>query len=495
MAYMNKEIPEIKTSRPPIVTIMGHVDHGKTSLLDALANTNVAAKEVGEITQGISAFTVNFEGKKITFIDTPGHEAFMAMRARGSQTADIVLLVVSAVEGVKPQTQESIDHIKNSSVDPILVITKMDLPEANPEKVKRQLAENGFVVEGLGGQIPVAQVSIKDKESLKKLLELILLVADLKERAGSNEGDLEAVVIESLLDRKKGPLALVVVRDGHLGLGQEVYTPTVAGKVRSLINNQGLKLNEVLVGEAGWIMGLNKAPKVGQVLHSGKSAAVLDSEPKTGGTREAKFPPASDEKIVGINLKIILKAETLGSLEAITAALAQLPQGTEGKIQIIAAGVGDINESDIYLAKTTGAIAIGFKVRILGSSLDLAKEREVEVQTYDLIYKLLEEVKLGLLGLNQWTKRKGPAQAQVKKIFTLPSGDKILGCLVVNGTFREGQNVVLMHAEVELFKTSIKNIKIAKTNVEKVTLNNECGFLLSAKDVSSVSIGDEMLAL
>lgn len=483
-----------KISRPPIVTIMGHVDHGKTSLLDALAQTNVAAKEVGEITQAISAFTVNFEGKKITFIDTPGHEAFMAMRARGGQVADIVLLVVSATEGVKPQTQEAIGHIKNGSAEPILVITKMDLPEANPEKVKRQLSENGLLVEGLGGQIPMAQVSIKDKESLKKLLELILLVADLKERDGANEGSLEAVVIESLLDRKRGPLALVVVKDGHLMVGQEVQTATVSGKVRSLIDNQGTRLNEVLVGEAGWIMGFNKAPKVGEVLVMGKSAAT-ESVKKPEPVRKAGAPPTKEETTVGTDLKIILKADTLGSLEAIAQSLSQLPKEGEGKIELIDQGVGDINESDIFLGKSTGALVIGFKVRVLPSSLDLAKEREVEVQMYELIYKLLEEVKLGLSGLKEWTKRKGPAKAQVKKIFELPSGDKILGCLVVNGTFTESQNVVVKRADQELFRSSIKNIKIGKQNVAKVSLNNECGLLLSAKNVSGVALGDEIYAI
>lgn len=484
--------PQNKIKRPPIVTVMGHVDHGKTSLLDAIAKTNVAAREVGGITQGISAFTLSYEGRKITFVDTPGHEAFLSMRKRGGQAADIILLVVAGPEGVKPQTQEAIAHIKESKAAPIVVITKMDLPEADAQKAKRQLAENGVLTEGLGGQIPVAQVSVKDEASLKRLLDLILLVTDLTGLPGSPAEVLEGVVIESLLDRKKGPLALVVVRSGQLSPGQDVATPTVSARIRGLLTNTGSPLSQISAGEAGWVMGFSKVPKVGEIILSGKIPLPMAAEVTPALGRQT--PQIVEQNPQSVNLKMILKADSLGSLEALEESLKTLLSGT-GKIEVVASGVGDINDGDIYLAKDSEAVVIGFKVRTLGSAADLARQREVEIQNYDVIYKLLEDVNLGLSGLNQWKKKTLKPTATVLKVFDLPSGDQVLGCKVENGTLREGQNVTVQREETELFKSSIKNLKVGKNNVEKVTAGSECGLMLAAKDVSSVEPGDKISAV
>lgn len=475
------------------MTVMGHVDHGKTSLLDVIARTDVVSKEVGGITQGISAFTVTYGGRRITFVDTPGHEAFLAMRRRGGKVADIILLIVAGSEGVKPQTQEAIAHLKESSAIPIAVITKMDLPEANPEKIKRQLAENGVLVEGLGGQIPVALVSIKDPESIKKLLDLILLVTDLNEILGSVDEELEAVVVESLVDRKKGPLALVAVRRGKLSLGQEVHTITATGRIRNLMSNHGEPIFELPCGEAAWVMGFSQAPKVGEGVLFGKTE---EPAPKTAVTtaRAEREVPGKKEEGRAENLNVILKADTLGSLEALESGLLAISQ-TGGKVDIVASGIGDVNNSDVYLAKDSGAVIIAFKVRTLGSAAELARDKEVEIQTYEIIYKLLDDAKLALSGLSQWTKREGKPGAEVIKIFELPSGDRVLGCKVKRGTLREGQNVVVKKGEEELFKSSIKNIKIGKQSVEKASAPNECGLLLKASDVSAVESGDEILVI
>lgn len=486
---INKE----NVKRPPIVTVMGHVDHGKTSLLDTIAKTNIASKEVGGITQGISAFTVSYEGRKITFIDTPGHEAFLSMRKRGGKIADIILLVIAGPEGVKPQTQEAIAHIKDSQAAPIVVITKMDLPEVSAERIKRQLAENGVLVEGLGGEIPVAEVSIRDENSIKKLLDLILLSTDLTGLPGSSEGVLEAVVVESLMDRQKGPMALCVVRSGKLITGQDIHTLTVSSRIRGLASNAGMAILQIGAGEAGWVMGFNKVPKVGEQVLAGK----LDDSIKTKATniptgRQAPLPKEVNKEAT--NLKMILKADTLGSLEAIEASLAQILQG-QGSVEVVASGVGDINDGDIYLAKDSEAPVIGFKVRTLGSAVELARERGVEIQTYEIIYKLLEDLKLGLSGLNQRKKKISKPTAEILKIFELPSGDKVLGSKVESGTLREGQNVLVKRGEDDLFKSSIKNIKIGRKSVDKVSAPNECGLLLLAKDVSSVVPGDKVIAI
>jgi len=487
---MAEQINKNNVKRSPIVTVMGHVDHGKTSLLDIIAKTNVVSKEVGGITQGISAFTASYDGRKITFVDTPGHEAFLSMRKRGGKIADIILLIVAGSEGVKPQTQEAIAHIKEGRATPIVVITKMDLPEASPEKVKRQLADNGILTEGMGGEIPVAEVSIKDEGSIKKLLDLILLVTDLNGVVGSAEEALEAIIVESLMDRKKGPMALCVVRSGGLLAGQDIHTPSVAARIRGLSSNAGTSLSQICAGEAGWIMGFSKVPKVGEQILPGKAEAEVKI-PSVAAAGRQKPEVKEQVSTEAVNLKMILKADTLGSLEAVENSLLQLTAGT-GKIEVIASGVGDINDGDVYLAKDTDAVVIGFKVRTLGSAADLAREREVEIQTYEIIYKLLEDVNLGLSGLNQWKKKTAKPEAAVVKIFELPSGDMVLGCKVENGVLREGQNVVVKRENEDIFKSSIKNLKIGRQSVEKVAAGSECGIMLAAKDVSSVQTGDKI---
>ncbi|MCL5003829.1 MAG: GTP-binding protein [Patescibacteria group bacterium] len=475
--------------RPPIVTIMGHVDHGKTSLLDALAKTALAQKEEGGITQSISAHALIYKGRKITFVDTPGHEAFLSMRRRGGKMADIVLLVVAATEGVKPQTQEALAHIRETKPYVVAVITKTDLPESNPEKVKRQLAENGLQLEGWGGEVPVVETSIKNEESLKKLLDLILLITDVSDFAGSQSGPLEGFVVESLLDRHKGPLSLVLLRSGKLNLGDIIYVGQTSGKIKNLTDDRGQILNSFGAGEAAWVMGLKEAAVPGEPVSLVLADAGMAKKADEDSTSVSKIPAA---KTV---LKIILKADSLGSLEALRESIGRLGS-LESRLEIVRAAVGDINDSDIYLARDTQSLAVGFRVRILGSARDLADQYELEVRTYEVIYKLLEELQLGLSGLLAWKKERAKPSALVLKIFELPSGDKVLGCKIKNGTFKISQNILVKRGEEELFRSSIKNLKIGKEKADKAAAPAECGLLLSA-DLSSADLreGDEIVVL
>lgn len=485
------------TKRPPIVTIMGHVDHGKTSLLDALAKTDRAAKEEGGITQGLAAFSVNHKERPMTFIDTPGHEAFLSMRRRGGQMADVILLVIDSVEGVKPQTQEALNHLRQSQAQPIVVLTKADLPGANPDVIKRQLADNGLLVEGWGGDVPVMSTSIKDLTGLEKLLDLILLVTDLYELKGTAAGSLEAIVVESLLDRKRGPLSLVVIRSGALSLGQEIYSgegqTAAVGKIRGFLTGDGRALTTLTAGQAAWVLGFNKPPPVGQPLKIGKEEIVSRPPlvpiqglpPRPDFTRPEKGP----EK-----LRVVLKAQTWGSLEALTQALTQSPELAE-KIEIFSSGVSDINESDVKLAREARALVVGFRVRLLDSAKKIADDFGLVVNLYDVIYKLLADLKLASQSFDIWRKQAARPEAEVLKIFTLPSGDLVIGGVVRSGAFRVNQLVHVSRQGQELFQSRVKNLKIGKNKVEKVTAGLECGFLLEEKhQAAEIKSGDLLSA-
>ena len=486
MERINRVKPEIN-KRPPIVTIMGHVDHGKTSLLEALLETTLTSTEIGGITQRISSHSLVFEGRKLTFVDTPGHEAFLAMRQRGGQLADIILLVVAGSEGVRPQTQEAINHIKSTKAAVIVVLSKKDLPDFNADQAKRQLADNGILVEGYGGKTPVAEVSTKDKVSLKKLLELIILLSDITEYGGTNEDALEALVIESLLDRKKGPLALVVLRSGVLKVGQEIFCGESYGRIKSLTDESGRSFSALSSGEAAWILGFNKPPQVGSLVQ------FQEVSEASGTQKEATKRLGSGEKLPDSDgLKVIMKAESQGTLEAVESCLSKI--ASQGKsLSIVSTGVGDINNSDVYLAADTGSIICGFRVKVLGSAKELALERGVDITTYDIIYKLLSEVEQALLGLSRWQKRTAKPAAEILEIFPLPSGDLVLGFRLKNGAFRVGQAAVIKRGEDEIFKSTIKTLKIGKNKVEKIIAPSEGGVLLEQRlTEDQVAVGDEL---
>ena len=390
-------------TRSPIVTVMGHVDHGKTTLLDAIRHAKVAAGETGGITQHIGAYQVTQNNKTITFIDTPGHAAFTKMRSRGAQVTDIAILVVSATEGVKPQTVESIQHIISAKVQPIVAITKMDLPEASPDMVKAQLTEHSMFVEGYGGDVVAVPVSAKTGEGLDKLLEMIGLVAEMLELKADPSGQLEAVVIESEKDPHRGPVATILVRNGTLRSGETIYIGEVATKIRAMVNDAGKTVKEAGPSSAVLVLGWKQVPDVGskvaqqseiaepekavepeKVQPIVKEKPALPSEPNPETEKKA----LKDQK----KIRLIIKSDTAGTLEAIEQSMTE-------EIEIIDQGVGEVTETDVLLAEATGARIIGFQVKVPSSVEKLAEMQGVKIKSYTIIYEFLEELQKQVLKL------------------------------------------------------------------------------------------------
>ena len=353
-------------TRPPIITVMGHIDHGKTTLLDAFRSTNVAAKEAGGITQHIGAYQIDHQGKKLTFIDTPGHAAFSKMRSRGAAVTDLVILVVDAVESVKPQTKECLEHIKVAKVPFLVAINKMDLPNAVPEIVKKDLADNGVLVEGYGGDIVCVPISAKTKKGLPELLEMVLLMAEMQKLTADPKAELKAVVIESTLDPKRGPAATVIVKTGSLKVGQDVFTPETSGRVRNLLDWLHQPLTQALPGDPAQILGFKLVPEVGSVV-SDQPISIL--------------PVVKQVKIVSSEkkLKLLIKADVAGTLEAIVNNLGDA-------VELVSQGIGNINESDVLLAQSTGARILAFRVKVSSQAESLAEKEAVLVKSYQFIH-------------------------------------------------------------------------------------------------------------
>jgi translation initiation factor IF-2 len=455
---MAKKSDRAGVVRAPIITVMGHVDHGKTSLLDALRETRVVDQEEGGITQHVGAYQIEYKGKPITFIDTPGHAAFSEMRRRGSQVTDIVLLVVAATEGVKPQTVESIKHIQKAEVPLIVVINKMDMPGASPDMVKAQLMEHGIYCEGYGGQTPAVPISALKKQGLNDLLDMILLVAELEELSADPKNPVDAVVIESSLDKSRGPLATVIVLEGTLSQGQTVFYGATEGKIRALFNDKGKAVKEVLPGQPAVVMGLSTVPPVGVSLTatSGVAAATAGKfieEPETP------------------HLNLILKADTAGTLEAVQS---NLP----AEIHLIATGVGPINESDILLSATNGALIVGFAVPVTPAAKKLAETEKVKIELYGIIYKLFEAMEKRVLRILEPTIDETElATAEVLAIFNM-KGDKIAGCKVKTGELTKSQIHLVRDGKI-IGDARIRSLKQGKEDVTSVKTGNECGVILT----------------
>lgn len=388
-----------KYLRSPIVTVMGHVDHGKTSLLDAIRKTNITAEEHGGITQHIGAYQISFKGKKITFIDTPGHVAFGKMRSRGAQVTDLVVLVIAANDGVKPQTKESLQHIKRAGVPFLVAINKIDLAGASSEMVKNQLAEESILVEGYGGDIVCVEVSAKQKKGLDEFLEMILLLNQMKPLEANPDGQLKAVIIESRLDAKQGPLATLLIKNGTLRIGDYLTAENIRGKVKAIRDEKGKKLSQAEPSKPVEILGFKQIPPVGsqvkRVKPDGKKA-TLKALKKTETTEKKNSQPEADrpldevssEKLSDLSvtkIKIILKADTLGTLEAIQASLPT-------EVEVIFAGVGAVSESDVLLAIPTKSSIFAFNTKVPLKTVKLAKIERIKIKTYKIIYELLENL-------------------------------------------------------------------------------------------------------
>src|SRR3972149_1369197 len=444
-------------TRPPIITVMGHIDHGKTTLLDAFRSTNVAAKEAGGITQHIGAYQIDHQGKKLTFIDTPGHAAFSKMRSRGAAVTDLVILVVDAVESVKPQTKECVEHIKAAKVPFLVAINKMDLPNAVPEIVKKDLADNGVLVEGYGGDIVCVPLSAKTKKGLPELLEMVLLMAEMQKLTADPKAEPKAVVIESTLDPKRGPAATVIVKSGTLTGGQDVYTPETSGRIRNLLDWQHRPLPQALPGDPALILGFKLVPEVGSVVSDTESELVVKARPAFAKAT------AGDKK-----LKLLIKAAVAGTLEAIVNNLGDA-------VELVGQGVGNINESDVLLAQSTGARILAFRVKVSSQAESLAEKEAVPVKSYQLIHELLDDIQDQALKLLEPTiDEQVLGEASILQAFTVKSS-QIAGCQVNSGKLSVGDMVHLFREDRLLGNSRIKSIYQGKDSVDKAKRGEQYG--------------------
>ena len=479
-----KESEDILQSRPPVVTILGHVDHGKTTLLDTIRKANVAAKESGGITQHISAYQVKRKGKLITFVDTPGHEAFSAMRERGVSIADIAVLVVAADDGVRPQTKEVIEYLLAKKIPTIVAINKIDKPGANVQRVRQELSEHGILVEEWGGQILSSEVSAKQNIGIDSLLENILLVAEVEDFKANYKRDALGVVLESHLDPQKGPVATVLIKTGVLKEGQDIIAGLTHGRARRIEDFTGKKMTEAGPSTPISLIGLNTAPNTNDILQvaSGKSAAKtrldeLRGLSKTGSFGELSaqkiFKAITDEKIKRIN--VILKADVQGSLEAIQQILGEI-KSEEVAINYIATGVGNTTESEVRLAQTTGAVIFGFNVDTTPVAKRLAENKKVEIKNYKIIYELVEDIKNRLIAmLPLEIERTDLGKMNVLAIFKTGKKDMIVGGKVTTGKLAYGSLIEVIRGENIIGNGKLFNLQQNKVNVDEVTAGNECG--------------------
>ena len=459
-------------TRPPIVTILGHVDHGKTTLVDFIRKSNVAVKEHGGITQHIGAYQITHDNKLITFIDTPGHAAFEKMRSRGARVADIAVLVVAVDDGIMPQTVEAINHIQGAKVPMIVAINKIDLPGVNVkvqmEKIKKQLSDKGILIEEYGGDVPIVQLSAKTGEGVDKLLEIIQLVSELHELKANPNIEPVGVVIESTLDKFKGPIATILVRNGTLKKGDQIALAGVKSKVRGLFDYNGRPINEAGPSVPVEVLGLEQVPPVG---------AVLGEEPAEKKAEEVRSLVDRLKQGDTKTLKVIIKADKQGSLEAIQASLDKF--NIEQKVvDYIFTGIGDIGEENIKLAATVGAIVIGFNVKIASTAQKLAENEHVLIRTYNIIYELLEEVEevlKTLLEVGQLEEVLG--KAEILAEFLHGKHEKIAGCRMTEGIIAKGQKLRVVRNGKIMGETKLKSLKKVKEEVNKVEKGNDCGML------------------
>ena len=499
-----EEDEEGQRPRPPIITVMGHVDHGKTLLLDRIRSANVISGEAGGITQHIGAYQTEKEGRLITFIDTPGHEAFTAMRARGADATDIVILMVAADDGVMPQTIEAINHAKAAEVPIVVAINKVDRDNADVNRTKQQLSEHGLVPEDWGGDTITVEMSALQNLGIDDLLEQLLVVADLEELSADPEGRARGVVLESRLDVGRGPVATVLVESGTLRVGDIIVAGAAWGKVRALIDDKGDHLKEALPSMPVQILGLSEVPQAGDEVR----ATVDDKTARTvaearaqrrrfanqAGTASATGGGAKLEDIFEqiqrgetATLNLILKADVNGSLEAITSSVQKLERD-EVKVAFVHRAVGGITENDIGLAAASGATIIGFNVRPDRKARAMAEQQDVEIRTYEIIYKLLEDLQAAMLGmLKPEYEEVVTGDAEVREIYSTPRG-KVAGCYVLNGTITRNSKVRYIREGTIIWKGTLPSLRRFKDDVRDVAAGYECGIMLS--DFQELRMGD-----
>jgi len=459
-------------TRPPVVTVLGHIDHGKSSLLCAVKDFKIIEKESGGITQHIGAYEIEHEGKKITFIDTPGHEAFSAMRSRGAKVADIAILVVAAEEGIKPQTKEVISHIKDYSIPVIIAINKIDKPAADPAKVKRELAEKDLLVESEGGKILSVEVSAKTGKGISDLLDLILLVSEIEDLKTNLSYPPEGVIIESYMDSKRGPTTTLLSKQGILKIGDFVGTNSTYGKIKILENFQNKSIQQTFPSMPAIVIGFNEVPQVGERF---KTFPTLELAQKNIREEETESILIESEKKT---MNIILKTDVLGSLEAIREVLKNLPQ-ENGELKIIKGKVGEITEKDLKLAQSTKAVILGFKTKADFQISKMSQNRKIKIITFDIIYDLIEEVReLMEKRFKPKKELKEIGKVKVLEIFLTKKKRQIIGGKVIEGEVLQGSKIeVLDREEKKTGEGKIVTLQQEKKRIEKVKKGGKCGIL------------------
>ena len=502
-----EESPVEVTPRPPVVTIMGHVDHGKTTLLDSIRLSSVAEGEAGGITQHIGAYKVRIQdkespayGREIVFLDTPGHEAFTRMRARGAKATDIVVLVVAADDGVMPQTLEAIDHAHAAEVPIIVAVNKIDKPEAMPDRVKKQLADRGLMPEDWGGKTVFVDVSAKKKTNLNLLMEMICLVADLAELKATPERAATGVVLEAKLDRGRGPVATVLVQNGTLNAGDNFVVGNVYGKVRAMFDDRGAALQSAPPSTPVEILGMEGLPQAGDqfVVVADRDKARGISEYREQKAREATLAKSSRVSLEGLaeqiktagtkELNIILKGDVGGSVEVLSDLLSKL-SNEKVRLKVLRSGVGAITETDVLLASASNAIIIGFNVRPERKAQELAEQEKVDIRLHSIIYELQDEIKRAMSGLLEPTiKEVYQGRAEVLETFRIPKVGTVAGCRVSDGLIKRDSEVRLLRDNVPVFKGKVSSLRRFKDDASQVTNGMECG--ISIANYGDIKVGD-----
>ncbi len=490
--------------RPPVVTVMGHVDHGKTSLLDAIRKTSVTKQEAGGITQHIGAYTINVNNKKVVFLDTPGHEAFTSMRARGAQVTDIAILVVAADDGVMPQTIEAINHAKAAEVPIIVAINKIDKPTANIDRIKQELTEYGLIPEDWGGDTITVPVSALNHEGIDELLEMVLLVAEMQELKANPNRNAIGTIVEAQLDKGKGPLATVLLQKGTLHVGDMVVSGTSSGRVRAMLDDKGKRVKKAGPSIPVVILGLSEVPNSGDLLYAveDEKTGRAYAEKKRDVIREEQMKSNQKVSLEDLfekiklgeikDLNIIIKADVRGSIEALKQSLEKLDT-EEVQTNVIHGGVGGITESDIMLASASNAIVIGFNVRPNLNALDVAKREKVDVRTYRVIYEAIEDVQAAIKGMHAPTiVEEVIGRAQVRATFKVPNAGTVAGIYVLNGKLTRNGKVRLLRDVVVIFEGGVSSLKRFKDDAKEVLAGYEAG--LGLENYNDIREGDVLEA-
>ena len=493
------EDPKALKDRPPVVTMLGHVDHGKTTLLDAIRETEIADGEAGGITQHIAAYQVVHNGRIITFLDTPGHEAFTAMRARGAQGADIAVLVVAADDGVMPQTREALAHARAAQVPVLVALNKIDRSTANPEKVKQELADVGLIPDEWEGETILIPVSAKNREGIEDILEAILLVTDSTEIKANPLGQVIGTVIDAELNKSRGVVATLLVQNGTLEVGDAIVVGTVHGRVRAMFDYQGNQINEAAPSTPVSILGLSDVPMAGElfnVVESERKARLLTEERELQ-IQEAKAQPRTmslDQVFQAFKagetqaLSLVIKADVQGSIEPITSSLGEISAG-EIKVKMLHAATGNISKNDVMLAAASDAIVIGFNVVADQVAKIVAESEGVDIRIYDIIYHLTDDIEKALKGMLEPEIRKIVlGRAEVRAVFRIPKSGNIAGCMVLEGELRRNARIRVLRGEEVIFDGSVASLKHVKDNVREIREGFECG--VGVKGFDKFEVGD-----